>query len=207
MHSQRQSSQWTKNLAKSRFSQLFIFLSFLLDACVFPFPTTVIFITVSLIIPSRSYVNALISTAGMVLGSVLGYYIGHYLWLLPDGNFTPLATYLFQHIPGFTELNYVYMQNLYLRWGYSLLLFSLILPVPYQFYSITAGVFDINLLAFTFLTLLYQGFRFFIIAWLTIRYGEGVKTLFRRNKKTVALICLLILLIVIISVLFGFRTH
>ncbi len=202
-----QSSSWTKNLAKSQFSQLFIFLSFFLDACVFPFPTTVIFITVSLINPSKSYINALISTIGMVTGSLIGYSLGHYLWLLPDGNFTPIATYLFNHVPGFTELNYHHTQGLYLTWGHGLLLFSVILPVPYQFYSITAGVFDFNIFAFTFLTLLFQGARFLAIAWLTVKYGEGVKTLFRKNQKVIALICILLLLILLIFILLGFQSH
>ena len=195
------SSSWLEKLYKSRFSQLFIFCSFFLDACVFPFPTTVIFITVSLIRPSYSYYNALIASAGMVFGSILGYALGHYLWLIPDGNFTPLARYLFNYVPGFTELNYHYIQGLYLRWGYTILLFSLILPVPYQFYSITAGVFDFNLLLFTFLTLLFQGSRFLLIAWLTIRYGEGMKTLFQKNLKITVLTCIMIILILLIYIL------
>jgi membrane protein YqaA with SNARE-associated domain len=201
------SSTWTKNLAKSRFSQGIIFISFFLDSCIFPFPTTVIFIAVSVIIPSRSYINALIATVGMVTGSILGYSIGQYLWLLPDGNFTQLATYLFNHIPGFTELNYHYMQSLLLKWGYTFLLFSLILPVPYQFYSITAGVFDFNFFAFILLTLLFQGVRFLTIAWLTVRYGEGVKIIVRKNQKLVVIICVLIVLLILISILYGFKVH
>ena len=201
------SSSLIKNLAKSRFSQMFIFASFFLDSCIFPFPTTVIFITVSLINPSKSYINALISTVGMVLGSIVGYALGHYLWLLPDGNFTQLATYLFNHIPGFTVVNYHYMQSLLLKWGYSFLLFSVILPVPYQFYSISAGVFDFNIITFIFLTLLFQGFRFLAFAWLTVRYGEGAKGIFRKNQKIIVLVCIMILLIILISFLFGFKSH
>ena len=202
-----QSSSWTKNLAKSRFSLMFIFASFFLDSCVFPFPTTVIFITASLINPSRSYINALIATVGMVTGSIVGYALGHYLWLLPDGNFTQLATYLFNHIPGFTVLNYHYMQSLLLKWGYSFLLFSVILPVPYQFYSISAGVFDFNIFVFIFLTLFFQGFRFFAFAWLTVRYGEGVKVIFRKNQKIIVIVSILIFLLILISLLYGFKSH
>ena len=195
---------WTKRLAKGRFSQHFIFLSFFLDACVFPFPTTVIFITVSLLITSRSYYNALISTVAMVTGSIVGYAIGHYLWLLPTGEFTNFALYLFHHVPGFTEVNYHYIQNLALKWGYSILLFSTILPVPYQFYSITAGVFDFNLILFILLTLFFQGSRFLLIAWLTIKYGEGVKTILKKNLKIILLLCLIIISLILIFSLFGF---
>ncbi|MEI7524953.1 MAG: hypothetical protein WCJ95_11520 [Mariniphaga sp.] len=189
---------WTKRIAISRFSLLFIFLSFLLDSCVFPFPTTVIFVTVSLLHPARSYFNALIATLGMVGGSLIGYTIGHFLWLLPDGNFTQLALYFFHHTPGFTDQSYHYTQNLFVTWGYSILLLSIILPVPYQFYAISAGVFDFNLAAFLFSTLFFQGFRFFLFAWLIVRYGEEVKPIIEKNLRIIALICIAIILVMFI---------
>ena len=189
---------WTKRTAISRFSLLFIFLSFLLDSCVFPFPTTVIFVTVSLLHPARSYFNALIATLGMVGGSLIGYTIGHFLWLLPDGNFTQLALFFFHHTPGFTDQSYHYTQNLFVTWGYSILLLSIILPVPYQFYAISAGVFDFNLAAFLFSTLFFQGFRFFLFAWLIVRYGEEVKPIIEKNLRIIALICIAIILVMFI---------
>lgn len=189
---------WTKKLAQSRYIILFIFLSFFLDSSIFPFPTTVIFITVSLLHPARSYLNAAICTLGMVTGSLLGYAIGHNLWLLPNGNFTQLALYFLHHTPGFTDLTYHYIQDQFVKWGYSILALSVILPVPYQFYSITAGVFDFNLLAFTFATLLFQGLRFFLFAWLIITFGETVLPAIQKNLKIIAIICLCVILIMFI---------
>ncbi len=196
---------WTKNLASSRFSQLIIFLCFFLDACVFPFPTTFIFITISLISSTNIYVNAIIATLGMVIGSVAGYFIGHYLWLLPDGNFTQMANWLFNHVPGFTTHNYQSIQSLYSNWGYWILFLSVVLPLPYQFYSITAGVFDFSLITFSFLTLLFHGTRFFVVSWLTIRFGDGVKTIFNKNPKIIITGSILILVILFVSMLFGLR--
>ena len=189
---------WINRMAKSRYILLFIFFSFFLDACIFPFPTTVIFITVSLLYPARSNLNALIATTGMVAGSLLGYAIGHNLWLLPDGNFSQLALYFFHHTPGFTDQTYHYIQNLFVTWGYSILLLSIILPVPYQFYAITAGIFDFNILAFIFSTLLFQGFRFFLFAWLILKYGEAVKPLIQKNLRIIAILFLAIALIMFI---------
>lgn len=193
-----QTYHWALRLAKSQFSLLFIFLSFLLDSCVFPFPTTVIFITVSMLHPARSYYNALIATLGMVAGSLIGYSIGHFSWLLPDGNFTQLALYFFHHTPGFTDQSYHYIQSLFITWGYGILLLSIFLPVPYQFYAITAGIFDFNILAFLLSTLIFQGFRFFLFGWLIIRFGEAVKPVIEKNLKVIALIFIAIILIMFI---------
>lgn len=198
-----QTFSWTKKWSKSRYSLLVIFVFLFLDASIFPLPTTVIFISVSLINPLRSFHNATLAAAGMVMGAIAGYGIGHYLWLLSDGSFTPFARYLFDHIPGFTEENYQNAQNLYLKWSYSILLFSTVLPIPYLFFSITAGAFNFNPFALALATLVFQGFRFFILAWVTVRYGEGVKTIFQRNLKIIALISLLLILIIFLATHIG----
>ena len=198
-----QTYAWTKKWSNNRFGSLVIFIFLFLDASIFPLPTTVIFITISLIQPSRSYYNTLIATAAMAIGSIVGYSIGHYLWLLPDGNFTDFARFLFNHIPGFTEANYQNAQTLYLNWSYSILFFCIIIPIPYLFFSITAGAFDIGIVALAISTLVFQGFRFLIIAWLITRYGEGVKAIFYRNLKIIALISVVLLLIVLVVTKFG----
>ena len=193
-----QTFSWTKKLSKSRYSLLVIFLFLFLDASVFPLPTTIAFITISLIHPLRSYYNALLAVSGMVLGSILGYAIGQYLWLLPDGSYTQFAQYFFNHIPGFTEVNYQNAQNLYLNWSYSILFLSIILPIPYQVISITAGVFNFNIITFILATILFQGFRFFLLSWLIIKYGEEAKIIFRRNLKIITIVSVIIILALIV---------
>ena len=74
-----QTYAWTIKWSDGRFGLLVIFIFLFLDASIFPLPTTVIFITISLIQPSRSYYNTLIATAAMAIGSIVGYSIGHYL--------------------------------------------------------------------------------------------------------------------------------
>jgi membrane protein YqaA with SNARE-associated domain len=198
-----QTYAWTIQWAKSRFSLLAIFLFLFLDASIFPLPTTVIFITISLIHPSRSFYNALAGVAGMVLGAIAGYTIGHYLWLLPDGNFTPFANYFFNHIPNFTAANYQNAQKLYFTWRYSILFFSIILPIPYQIFSITAGAFNFDLFGFAFSTLIFQGLRFFLLAWLIITHGVRAKIIFRENMKIIALISAIVFLVIIAATKLG----
>jgi len=189
---------WTKKWSGSRYGLMAVFVFLFLDASVFPLPTTVVFITVSLIHPSRSYYNALVAVIGMVLGAITGYFIGHFLWLLPDGSFTLFAQYLFNHIPGFTVANYLNAQNLYIKWSYSILLISTVLPLPYQVLSITAGAFEFNIYAFILTTLVFQGLRFFFLAWLVVRYGEGAKSIFRKNLKIISLVTIILLFIIFI---------
>ncbi len=198
-----QTYAWTKKWANSPYSLLLIFVTLFLDASILPLPTTVIFITISLIQPSRSYYNALTSTAAMVSGAIAGYTIGQYLWLLPDGNYTQFARYMFDHIPKFNEVSYHNVQSLYFEWRYSILFFTIILPIPYQVFSITAGAFNFDLLSFALSTLVFQGFRFFLLAWLIITYGVGVKIIVQKNLKIITLISLIVILLIIIATEFS----
>jgi membrane protein YqaA with SNARE-associated domain len=183
----QQTWDWTLKLGKSRYSMLALFILLFIDASFFPFPTTVIFITISLLYPLRTNFNALIATLAMVAGSVVGYCIGHFLWISAEGGFTGLAQYFFNHIPGFSIDFYQYARELYLKWSYGILFLSILLPIPYQVYSITAGAFDVNLLIFSLSTFLFQGLRFFLLALLVIRFGEEVKTIFHKNLKIIAI--------------------
>lgn len=196
----KQTYDWTLKWSKSRYSILALFVFLFSDASFFPLPTTVIFITMSLLYPLRSNFNALIATVAMVSGACVGYGIGHYLWLSPEGGYTVIAQYFFNHIPGFTLDLYHNAQAVYSKWSYGILFAAIVLPIPYQFYSISAGAFDSNFLMFGFSTLLFQGMRFFGLAYLVVKFGEGVKTMFHKNLKIIAFSTIILLLIYIIAV-------
>lgn len=196
----KQSFDWAHKWSKSRYGQLALFVFLFSDASFFPLPTTIIFITISLLYPLRSNYNALIATTAMVSGSIAGYGIGHYLWLSSEGGYTVIAQYFFNHIPGFTVDLYHNAQAIYSKWSYIILFFAIILPIPYQVYSISAGAFDVNFVMFGFSTLLFQGLRFFGLAYLVIKFGEGVKTLFQKNLKIIAVSAFVLLLIYIVTV-------
>jgi membrane protein YqaA with SNARE-associated domain len=199
----KQSFDWAHKWSKSRYSQLVLFVFLFSDASFFPLPTTIIFITISLLYPLRSKYNAVIATIAMVSGAVAGYGIGHYLWLNSEGGYTVIAQYFFTHIPGFTIDLYHNAQALYSKWSYGILFAAIILPIPYQFYSISAGAFDANILMFGFSTLLFQGLRFFGLAYLIDRFGEEVKIMFQKNLKIIAFssIALLVFYIVVVKIL------
>jgi membrane protein YqaA with SNARE-associated domain len=194
----RQTWDWTLKWSKSRYSVLALFMFLFIDASIFPLPTTVIFITMSLLYPLRTNFNALIATLGMVAGAIVGYGIGHFLWISPEGGFTGLAQYFFNHIPGFTIDFYQYSRELYIKWSYGILFLSIILPIPYQVYSITSGAFDVNVIWFGLSTFFFQGLRFFILALLVIKFREGVKTIFHRNLKIIAITTIVLLLTFIV---------
>jgi membrane protein YqaA with SNARE-associated domain len=132
-------------------------------------------------------------------GGLLGYCIGHFLWITPGDGFSSLANFFFDHIPGFDIHEYQYIRELYNRWSYGILFSAIFLPIPYQIYSISAGAFAINFIIFALSTFVFQGLRFFGLAFLILKFGEGVKEILNKHLKIIAVSTLTVLVLYIFA--------
>jgi membrane protein DedA with SNARE-associated domain len=75
-----------------------------------------------------------------------------------------------------------------------------VLPLPYKIFSISSGVFDINIFIFCITTLISQGIKFFLLALLIIKLGPEVKKLLEFNLKPIAIIATACIAIVIVAI-------
>jgi membrane protein YqaA with SNARE-associated domain len=165
-----------------------LFIAAFADASFFTLPVLTFMIALTLLNTTNAYKNALIAVLGTLAGAIAGYSIGHFAWIKPDGEFTGVAKYLFDIIPGFTESGYTKGQQLYDNWGSGILFLSIVLPLPYKIYSISSGVFDMNLFIFIASTLVSQSIKFFLMAFLTLKLGPEVKKLLNIRWKPVIVI-------------------
>jgi hypothetical protein len=92
-----------------------------------------------------------------------GYLFGHFAWLKPNGEFTGAVQYLLQHIPGFSLQVYEKVHILCTRWDSGILTSATTTPLPYGIFSITSGVFGINIFVFR----ISQGIKFVFFALIT----------------------------------------
>jgi membrane protein YqaA with SNARE-associated domain len=179
---------WSLQWANTKWGPWALFLCAFSDASIFGLPTPVLFIAFALIDITKAYKYALVGIIGTLLGAVAGYLIGHFAWINNDGGFTGIAQFFFNNIPGFSEAGYDKIHLLYARWDFWILFIAAALPLPYKIFSITSGVFDINLLIFCIATLISQSLKFYLLALLTIKLGPEVKKLFKFNWKPIAII-------------------
>jgi membrane protein YqaA with SNARE-associated domain len=158
------------------------------EASFITLPVFMFLIALTLLNPEKAYKHALIGLLGTFAGALAGYAVGHFAWVKPDGEFTGVAKFLFDIIPGFSESGYDKVQILYDKWGAGILFLSIMVPLPYNILSISSGVFDMNLLVFFAATLVSQGIKFFLLAFLTIKLGHEIRKIFDFNWKPVAII-------------------
>jgi len=179
---------WSLQWANTKWSTWALFICAFADASFLPLPTPLFFITLILLNVNKAYKYALFGTLGTLFGAVVGYSIGHFAWLNMNGDFTGLAQFLMNHIPGFSETVYNNIQTQYAKWDFWILFVAAIIPVPYKIFSISSGIFDINVVMFCVATLVSQGIKFFLLAQLIIKIGPGVKKLLEFKLKPIVII-------------------
>jgi membrane protein YqaA with SNARE-associated domain len=137
---------------------------------------------------------------GTLTGALAGYAIGHFSWLNVKGEFTELAQFLFNNVPGFSADFYNKIVILYAKLGFWILSLSAATPIPYCIFSVTSGVFNINIFVFCFSTLISQGIKFFLLALITRKLSTSIKKLIDFNWKPLAIIATISVIIAIVII-------
>lgn len=159
---------WTLSLAESRHAPTALGAIAFAESSFFPIPPDTILVPMSLARPKRAWVYALICTIASVAGGVLGYAIGALL-------FETVGKWLIG-IYGYGD-RVEEIRALYAQWGWAVIVFKGLTPIPYKIVTITSGLLAYNLPAFIILSLLTRGARFFILAVLLDRFGDPIRVL------------------------------
>ena len=71
-------------------------------------------------------------------------------------------------------------------------------PLPFKLLTISSGIIHFNLISFIFICIVTRGLRFFLVAYLTYRFGQKIGPfLDKQGTKWSIIIALLIILIAI----------
>jgi len=160
----------------------------LAESSFFPIPPDPLLMALCLGAPAKSYRFALVATVASVVGGILGFAIGAYAWEL-------LADPFYRWVPGVTPETFAEVKTLYDRWDFWAIFVAGLTPIPYKVFTISAGVFAIELPIFILASIVGRGLRFFVVAALIHRFGVPVSRFIDRyfNLLTLAFAALLVL--------------
>lgn len=164
---------WMLSWGDSRWGGTALFCFAFAEASFFPIPPDVLLIALCLGALAKSFRYATICLAGSVLGALAGYAIGFFLWQDTAGEPTGLANFFFDHV--FTREGFANVEALYQEYDFWIVFTAGFTPLPFKLFTISGGVFEINLLMFIVASVVSRGLRFFLIAWLIWRYGAPIK--------------------------------
>lgn len=164
---------WMLSWGDSRWGGLALFLFALAESSFFPIPPDVLLIALCLGAVKRSFRYALICLTGSIVGALVGYAIGFFLWQTPAGEYTALANWFYAHV--FSEQSFMNVKSLYDQYDFWIVFTAGFTPLPYKVFTITGGLFEINLTMFVVASIISRGLRFFLIAGLIWKFGAPIK--------------------------------
>ncbi len=140
---------------------------------------------------------ALIATIFSVLGALFGYYIGYSL--------NEIAIKIFEFY------GYEYSDNFkekftsgggFFAW-LGILITAGFTPLPFKLLTISSGIIHFNLMSFIFICIVTRGLRFFMVAYLTYKFGQKIGPfLDKQGTKWSIVIAGIIILIAIVIYFF-----
>lgn len=164
---------WMLSWGASKWGASALFLFAFAESSFFPIPPDVLLIALCLGAAARSFRFAAICTAGSVLGAVLGYTLGFFAWQNTAGDPTALAQFFYDHVFSVEAFNRV--GDLYKSYDFWIVFTAGFTPLPYKIFTITGGLFHINLVMFLVASVISRGLRFFLIGFLIWKFGAPIK--------------------------------
>jgi undecaprenyl-diphosphatase len=135
-----------------------------IESSVFPIPPDLLLIAMSLSLPQKALLFALICTIFSTLGGAFGYAIGKF-----GGR--PVFNWLFKKKAHYLEK----VEKLYEKHGSWAVLGAAFTPIPYKVFTIASGIFRMNIVSFIIMSFIGRGARFFIVAICLMLFGETIK--------------------------------
>lgn len=136
-----------------------------IESSFFPIPPDLLLIAMSLSLPEKALLFALICTIFSALGGAFGYFLGKV-----GGR--PLFYWLFKKKAHYLEK----VEKLYEKYGSWAVLGAAFTPIPYKVFTIASGIFNMNIISFMLMSFIGRGARFFIVAICLMFFGETIKS-------------------------------
>jgi membrane protein YqaA with SNARE-associated domain len=186
--------EWVLHWSKTPYGTAALFLLAFAESSFFPIPPDALLIALVLGSSQKAFKFAFVCLIGSVSGALLGYAIGHFLWWTPSNEFTGIANFFFNNIPGFTTQAFYDIQKLYVDYDFWIIFTAGFTPLPYKVITISSGAFNINMVMFIVASIISRGARFFLVAALIWKFGPQIKSFIDKyfNWLAVAFTVLLI---------------
>ena len=190
------------DLAAHKSSKYYLAVVSFIESSFFPIPPDVMVIPM-VISKKNDFIKIfLITTIFSVMGGMFGYLIGAFF-----SEFSSHIMNFYGYENKFTNIT----ENLINTNGFFAWLGILFLagftPLPYKVFTIASGLIGFNFLIFIFISLISRGLRFFIVSYLSYKFGELFSEFMDKyGSKWFTIIGILIVIIGLIIYLI-FKSH
>ena len=167
-----------------------------IESSFFPIPPDVMIVPMVVSKRNEFFRIALIATIFSVLGALFGYYIGYSL--------NEIATKIFE-LYGY-EYSDTFRENFTAGGGFTawlgILFTAGFTPLPFKLLTISSGIIHFNLISFIFICIVTRGLRFFLVAYLTYKFGSRFGPFLEKKAGQWATIIAVIIIVIATGIYF-----
>ena len=189
--------QKTLKLAAHKSSKFYLALVSFSESSFFPIPPDIMIVPM-VIAKKNDYLKIfLIATFSSAVGGLLGYFIGSF--------FLDLAMGVIEFY-GYEEKVINLKDNLSSGNNFILFLGTLFLagftPLPFKVFTITSGIIGFNIFIFFIVCLVSRGLRFFVVSYLSFKFGDTFSKFMEKDAAKWFSIAGLIIVAIAITIYF-----
>ena len=187
-------------LAAHKSSKFFLAIISFAESSFFPIPPDIMIVPM-VIAKKNDYLKIfLIATFSSAVGGLLGYFIGSF--------FFDLAMNVIEFY-GYEEKVINLKDNLSSGNNFILFLGTLFLagftPLPFKVFTITSGIIGFNIFIFFIVCLVSRGLRFFVVSYLSFKFGDTFSKFMEKDAANWFTIVGLIIVTIAITIYFIFK--
>ena len=179
-----------------KYAKQILALEAFIESSFFPIPPDVMIVPMVVSKKEEFIRIALIATIFSVLGALFGYYIGYSL--------NEIAIKIFE-LYGY-EYSDTFRENFSKGGGFKawlgILFTAGFTPLPFKLLTISSGIIHFNLMSFIFICIVTRGLRFFLVAYLTYKFGSRFGPFLEKKGGQWTMIITVIIIVIAAGIYF-----
>ena len=185
---------WVLHWSETKYGLPALFILSLSESSFFPIPPDVLLIALALGMQSKALYFAFICSMASILGGMLGYAIGYFTWWNNIGEYSSVALFFFNHIPGFSTELFTAIQQKFDLYNFFIVFTAGFTPIPFKIITISAGAFNINFPMFVIASTISRSARFFLVAFLIKKYGKPITAFIDKYFNILSIVFTIVLI-------------
>ncbi len=173
--------------SNTRFAMPFVFFIGYIEAIIFPIPQEVFMVPMMLSERTKVFRIVFFSIFGSIIGGLTAYYLG---LLFFDSLVLPIINFY-----NYSE-SFLYFKKQINEYGFIYVFIGGFTPLPFKIITLSSGALNIPILNFLLAAILSRSIRFYMIGFLTYKYGNNVINIIDRKLNLITFIILLMVFLI-----------
>ena len=181
-----------------RYAKQILAIEAFIESSFFPIPPDVMIIPMVVSKKNEFIQIALIATIFSVLGALFGYYIGYSL------NEVAVKIFEFYGYEYSAGLKEKFTAGSEFKAWLGILFTAGFTPLPFKLLTISSGIIHFNLISFIFICVVTRGLRFFLVSYLTYKFGQKIGPFLDKQGSKWSIIIVIIIISIAAGIYFLF---